>query len=103
MPGVLFDAVAVPGGKQAIKILGNVGHAAEFIKDQYRHAKPILALGAGADLVDNAGAPANLPSGAPDPGMLIGRHATTAQALPDFIKAIARHRHFERAMDPPTV
>ncbi len=103
MPGVLFDAVAVPGGKKAIKILGNVGQAAEFIKDQYRHAKPILALGAGADLVENAGAPANLPSGAPDPGMLVGRHETAAQALPAFITAIARHRHFERAMDPPPV
>ncbi|CAN5891062.1 catalase HPII [soil metagenome] len=103
MPGVLFDAVAVPGGKQAVKILGNVGQAAEFIKDQYRHAKPILALGAGADLVESSGAPANLPSGAPDPGMLVGRHATAKQALPEFIKAIGRHRHFERAMDPPPV
>ncbi|HEY5959239.1 MAG TPA: catalase, partial [Polyangiaceae bacterium] len=61
MPSVLFDAVAVPGGKVAITTLGNIGHALEFIKDQYRHAKPILALKEGADLVENAGAPAFLP------------------------------------------
>ena len=103
MPSVLFDAVAVPGGKGAVKILGNVGHAAEFIKDQYRHAKPILVLGEGADLVESAGAPARLPTGSADPGMVGGRHATAAKALPDFVKAIARHRHHEREMDPPAV
>ena len=90
-------------GKKAATILGNVGQAAEFLKDQYRHAKPILALGAGADLVGKAGISAVLPSGKADPGMLVGRHATAAKALPEFIKAIARHRHHEREMDPPAV
>jgi catalase len=103
MPSVLFDAVAVPGGKQAVTTLGNVGHAAEFLKDQYRHAKPILALGAGADLVENAGIPAVLPSGARDPGMLVHRERVPAKVLTEFVKAIARHRHHEREMDPPEV
>ena len=103
MPSVLFDAVAVPDGRLAIKTLGNVGHALEFLKDQYRHAKPILALGAGADLVENAGISAVLPSGKPDPGVLVYREGMTAKVLPDFVKAIARHRHHEREMDPPEV
>jgi catalase len=103
MPSVLFDAVAVLGGKEAVVELGNVGHALEFIKDQYRHAKPILALGEGADLVENAGAPANLPSGEPDPGMLIAKQGGLREALPAFIKAIARHRHHERETDPPAL
>jgi catalase len=103
MASVLFDAVAIPGGKAAVKILGNVGQAMEFIKEQYRHAKPILALGAGADLVENAGIPALLPSGKKDPGLLIGKDATAADLLSQFVKAIARHRHHEREMDPPEV
>jgi len=103
MPSVLFDALIVPGGKAAIDLLGNVGHAAEFIKDQYRHAKPILALGEGATLLENAGVPAVLPSGQKDPGVLIADHDSAAKVLPAFIKALARHRHFERAMDPPEV
>jgi catalase len=103
MPSVLFDAVAVPGGKVAVKTLGNIGQALEFIKDQYRHAKPILALAEGCDLVENAGVPATLLSGAKDPGLLIGRNATAAKILPDFIKAIAKHRHHDREMDPPAV
>jgi len=101
MPSVLFDAVAVPGGQAAVKVLGNLGHALEFLKDQYRHAKPILALGAGAALVENAGIPSMLPSGKPDPGVLVNEKE--AKALPAFIKAIARHRHHEREMDPPAV
>jgi catalase len=103
MPSVLFDAAAVPGGKAAAKILGTVGQVAEFIKDQYRHAKPILALGEGADLVENAGAPSVLPSGQPDPGMLVDRHGTAGDLLPAFIAAIGRHRAFERQLDPPEV
>jgi catalase len=103
MPSVLFDAVAVPGGKKAVDALGNVGHAAEFLKDQYRHAKPILALGAGADLVENAGIPARLPSGEPDPGLIVARQSSAARALPLFVQAIARHRHHERELDPPEV
>jgi catalase len=103
MPSVLFDAVAVPDGRRAIKTLGTVGHALEFLKDQYRHAKPMLALGAGADLIENAAVPTVLPSGKPDPGMLVDRETTLAKILPDFVKAIARHRHHEREMDPPEV
>jgi catalase len=101
-PSVLFDAVAVLGGKAAVTVLVNTGHALEFIKDQYRHAKPILALGEAATLVESAGAPARLPSGEPDPGVLVG-HQTAADALPDFIAAIAKHRHHEREQDPPAV
>jgi len=102
-PPVLYDAVAVLGGKEAVVTLGNVGHALEFIKDQYRHAKPILALGEAADLVENAGVPATLPSGEPDPGLVIAKHGRAREALPLFVKAIARHRHHEREMDPPAV
>jgi catalase len=103
MPSVLFDAVAIPGGQGAVELLGNLGHALEFLKDQYRHAKPMLALGAGADLLEQAGISAVLRSGKPDPGMLVERDRTAAQVLPAFAKAIARHRHHEREVDPPQV
>jgi catalase len=101
MPSVLFDAMAVPGGKRAITTLGNVGQAMEFIKDQYRHGKAILALEDGADLIENAGVSGVLPNGAPDPGILVGKQATASKILSTFIEAISKHRHFERQMDPP--
>jgi len=103
MPSVLFDAVAVPGGHGSVKTLGNLGHVLEFLKDQYRHAKPVLALGEAAALIENAGISAMLPSGKPDPGVLVVEDGQEAKALAAFVKAIARHRHHEREMDPPEV
>jgi catalase len=102
-PAVLYDALVVPGGSEAVKILGNTGHAAEFVKDQYRHCKPILVLGAGQDLVENAGVPLTLPTGEPDPGLLKFPDGKVDEALGKFIEAIAKHRHFAREMDPPPV
>jgi len=101
-PSVLFDAVAIPGGAVAVKALANLGHALEFIKDQYRHAKPILALTGTEELLKAAGVPLRLPSGGEDPGLLLG-FDTADGALPAFVAAIGRHRHHERALDPPTV
>lgn len=103
MPSVLFDALVVPNGKAASDLLGNIGQAKEFIKDQYRHAKAILALGTGCDLLDKAGVPAKLPSGDEDPGLLLARDASAEKVLPAFAKAIAKHRHHERETDPPRV
>jgi catalase len=101
-PSVLYDALAIPGGKAAIEALENVGQALEFLKDHYRHCKTILALGPASDLVEAAGILPTLPSGAMDPGILVG-DVPPESALPPFIKAIGRHRHYERAMDPPAV
>lgn len=102
-PSVLYDAVVVPAGDAAVKALGNVGQAAEFLKDQYRHCKPMLVLGEGADLIQNAGIAKTLPSGEADPGLLIYEHGLKKDSIARFAQAIAKHRHFERAMDPPDV
>ena len=103
VPSVLYDALVVPSGREAIKTLGNLGHAAEFVKEQYRHCKPILVLGAGQDLVENAGVPLRLPTGDPDPGVIEFPDEHVEEALAQFVKAIAKHRHFDREMDPPPV
>jgi catalase len=102
-PAVLYDAVVVPAGDAAAKTLGNIGQAPEFLKDQYRHCKPMLVLGEGADLLQNAGIPKTLPSGEPDPGLLIYEDGLQKDSISKFARAVAKHRHFERAMDPPEV
>ncbi len=103
-PSVLYDAVVVPGGKEAAVILGNIGLALEFLKDQYRHCKPILAIGAGRDLLENAGVPARLPDGSPDPGLLlVEEDEELKRTLSKFEGALAKHRHFARELDPPAV
>ena len=102
-PAVLYDAVVIPDGKRAVVVLGNTGHALEFLKDQYRHCKPILALGAGTDLVENAGIAAKLADGSDDPGLLLDGDGDVKKSLARFEQAIAKHRHFAREMDPPQV
>jgi catalase len=101
-PSVLYDAVVLPGGSDAVEALRADGHAIEFIKDQYRHCKSILALDEGLDLLKACGIPASLPGGDPDPG-LIGAASDGRATADAFVAAIARHRHFARETVPPRV
>ena len=102
-PSVLFDAMVVPDGDGAVETLRSAGQAVEFVKDQYRHCKPMLVLGAGAALLSKAGVPTLLPGGKPDPGIVSLKAADGELALDAFVAAIGKHRHFERQIDPPAV
>jgi catalase len=100
-PAVLYDALVLPDGADAITALKADGRTLEFIKDQYRHCKPILAVGASDQLLTACGIDAALPGGQPDPGVIA---TTDASAATDaFVAAIAKHRHFARETDPPRV
>ena len=100
-PAVLYDALVLPDGDEAVSALRADGRTLEFIKDQYRHCKPILALGAGEQLLRACGIDAALPDGQPDPGLIIA--SDTSAGTDDFVAAIAKHRHFARETDPPRV
>jgi hypothetical protein len=41
--------------------------------------------------------------GAADPALLLFEKGSLKEALAGFVQAIARHRHFERQIDPPEV
>jgi catalase len=100
-PAVLYDAVVLPDGADAVSALRADGRTLEFIKDQYRHCKPILALGSSTELLAVCGIDAALPDGSRDPGLIVA--ADTTAATNDFIAAIAKHRHFARETDPPRI
>ncbi len=102
-PGFLFDALVLPDGQAAVDALGKDGHTMEFIKDQYRHGKTILALGASESLLTQAGVPLMLADGKPDPGLIVAAAKDVNAASEAFIKGVARHRHPERETDPPRV
>ena len=92
MPSVLFDAVACRAARRR-QDARQRGSGPEFIKDQYRHCKPILALGAGAALVENAGVPRCCRRGSPIPAAdRQGREAT---------KPLAAVRRGHRQAPPP--
>ena len=102
-PAVLYDALVLPDGKDGVDALQQVGHAMEFVKDQYRHCKPILALGASAAMLEAAGVFAKLRDDSPDPGIVLIDSNSTDDAVELFEAALIRHRHWEREADPPTV
>ena len=101
-PSVLYDAVVLPAGADAVRQLRSDGRTLEFIKDQYRHCKSILALGEGTQLLEACGITLTLPTGEPDPGLLVATPDDDA-AGDAFVAAIAAHRHFARETDPPRV
>ncbi len=92
MPSVLFDAVVVPDGKSAAEELSSLGQVREFLKDQYRHCKPILVLGAGATVAAEAGIP-----------LEDAADWAITRGLPAFVAAVGKHRNWDRAIDPPRV
>jgi len=100
-PAVLYDAVVLPDGKAAAEALRADGRTLEFIKDQYRHCKPILIVGASRMLLDAAGIPANLADDKQDTGLIFAADAGAGAG--DFVAAIAKHRHFTRETDPARV
>ena len=104
-PGFLFDALIVADGAESVAALAQDGHTMEFIKDQFRHCKPILALGEARRLLTQAGLPISLDKSLAQggTGLIVTDSGGADEALADFIGAMGQHRHFGREMDPPLV
>jgi catalase len=95
-PSVLFDGLLLPGGEGAFAALGGHALVHEYIKDQYRHLKTILAMGSGVALLEGAGVPVD----GKDAGLLVFAKGK-ADPSAAFIDALAHHRHYARDRDPP--
>ncbi len=102
-PSVLFDAVVLLDGEQAIEALLRDGRTREFLRDAYRHGKTILAFGTARRILDRTGISATLPNESRDPGVLVVDADAWAGVASQFIAAVARHRHPERDLDPPLI
>jgi catalase len=100
-PPVLFDAMVLCDGEEAASQLAQLGQVSEFIVNQYRHCKTILALGASEAVLPMAGVSLTLPSGDPDPGVLVGDAAEDTWSR--FMEAVGKHRHPARETQPPLV
>jgi catalase len=102
LPAVLFDGLVLPDGNSGVQKLADDGRSLEFLKDQYRHCKPILVLGASSTLLDQAKIPATLPTGKSDPGLIVIDRGSS-DIFSEFQSALAAHRHYARETDPPRV
>ena len=99
---VLFDAVYVPGGKDAIETMKGIGDAVVFINEAYRHCKPIGASAEGVDFLGNTALSAH---GVLDPsntqvqeekGVILSDKAPDDAFDRRFIDAIRKHRYWVR-------
>ncbi len=97
-PAVLFDGVIVADGASVDVLLGD-GRALEFLRDQHRHGKTLLAMGRGVELLAEADI-AYEDEG--DAGLMVAPKSGPAVAT-RYIEALARHRHPQRESDPPRV
>jgi catalase len=102
-PSVLYDAVVVPDGEQAVMQWCKDGHAVDIVKDQYRHCKPMLVLGSALRLLEKAGIPSALLDNEIDPAIAGLDGGKTEAAVTAFKFALSNHRSFARETDPPTV
>jgi catalase len=102
-PSVLYDAVVIPDGEDAVAYWKMDANAVDFIKEQFRHCKPLMVIGAAAGLLAKAGIPEVLPAGGADPGLVNTDAAGMEQAIAAFKLALAGHRNFARETDPPLV
>ena len=74
----------------------------EFVINQYRHCKTILALGASRQLLKNAGIALAKDGRGRDGGLLVV-DAGAKKTAHTFMSALAKHRHPERETEPPVV
>ena len=102
---VLYDAVLVPGGAASIATMLLQGYPVSFVREAYHHAKPIGAVGEGADILSMAGAvPATFKQTTQpirtDRGVVVAAAGADADAFSkELIAAIQKHRHWDRDVD----
>ena len=103
MPAVLYDAVIVPSGDAAVAMWMNDGDVMDFLRDQYKHGKPMLMLGGASALLQQAGIPSTLPDGGVDDALVLGDAATLEAAFASFKTALAGFRQAKRDANAPKV
>jgi catalase len=103
MPSVMFDAVLVPAGEHGAEALARNGDAVHFVLEAFKHCKAICTVGEGVKLLAMLGIGAGGRADAPGvivaatPTTNLGDNTAALKVAQDFIAAIAKHRHWDRA------
>ena len=103
MPAALYDAVIVPSGEAAIAGWKSDPDVMDFLRDQYRHGKPMLMLGGASALLQQAGMPSGLPDGSRDDALIMAEASGAEAAFEQFKTALAGYRQAKRDVNAPKV
>jgi catalase len=99
---VLFDAVFVPDGADSVTLLKAEPEVANFLNEANKHCKTIAASGAGVGLLAITGVLTAEDQSDENakfevrPGILASRDGDFRKLGEQFVRAVARHRHWER-------
>ncbi|KAK9700424.1 hypothetical protein K7432_012210 [Basidiobolus ranarum] len=107
---VLYDAVYVPGGRKSIEMLLSQSSAfqydepIEFVREAYRHGKPIAATGEGVELINRAGIPYKKKGLVVNElkGVITCESPNTSEVSESFADAILTARFWDRMKMDPT-
>ncbi|MYN45800.1 catalase [Pseudoduganella sp. FT93W] len=94
-PAVYFDAVVLPDGLQ-FDARDNEQRLAEFLRDQYRHCKPIYAWGSGRDLLHALALAATTQPQSLTDDVILSEASQFDSGLAAFIALLARPRSYAR-------
>ena len=100
---VLYDALYIPGGADSAEMLRNQGDAQHFVNEMFKHCKAIGATGEGVQVLDNSQIK-GVAIAAPNSTELVNQqgvitirdNSSISGFIQEFIKAVAKHRHWER-------
>jgi len=99
---VLYDAVVIVGGKTKNGSLADYAETSAFVKEAFKHGKPIIATGEGVLFVDRLGLPCIvLATDKKAVETSFGVVSSVSFSNPEKVAkamfdAIAAHRHFDR-------
>ena len=100
---VVFDAIYVPGGKQSIEALKDMGDALHFLNEAFKHCKPIGATSEGVDLLMASDIKGTKLAEQSDSGVVADQGVISVRGAADldsfsksFAVAIAKHRFWMR-------
>jgi len=102
---VFYDALYIPGGAGSSTALQRDGDAVHWVREAFKHYKPIAAEGAGIEVIVFAdlGEPLLADEGhadvVADRGLVTARGADPAALAEGFVTAIAAHRHWTRSVE----
>lgn len=92
---LLFDAVYVAGGKEGVNLIASEPNAKDFLREAYKHFKPIGAVNEGAAFLQEALAIEDLRL----PGVVTAVGMDNLSLFnSEFTEAVASHRFWDRKM-----
>ena len=102
-PSAAFDGIILPVGAAAAAELLRDPHTSDYVRDQWRHAKTILAPISASVILAECGIPSADESQPDVDGMIRTNGSLTVETLETFATELVAHRHFSReTMASPT-